>query len=108
MGTAKPAIEAFELIADRLGANVEDCFFVDDADYNVAAAEAAGMPAFHFKGDVSELRLLNSATPPPMISGIRCRPAYPSPDCLTPSVRRPIRSWLSTRWVRGQRRWNEQ
>ena len=56
-GTAKPTREAFELIADRLGVKIEDCFFVDDVESNVVAAEVAGMTAFQFKGDVSELRL---------------------------------------------------
>jgi 2-haloacid dehalogenase len=55
-GVAKPSNAAFELIAARLGVKIQDCFFVDDAEHNVAAAEQIGMSTFHFQGDVEKLR----------------------------------------------------
>jgi HAD superfamily hydrolase (TIGR01509 family) len=55
-GVAKPSMESFELIAERLGVALQDCFFVDDAEHNVDAAKDAGMATFHFHGDVAELR----------------------------------------------------
>jgi FMN phosphatase YigB (HAD superfamily) len=38
------------------GVTLEDCFFVDDGEHNVAAARDAGMAGFHFQGDVANLR----------------------------------------------------
>lgn len=55
-GVSKPARAAFELIAERLGVAVEDCYFIDDSEQNVDAARELEMLAFHFVGDVAELR----------------------------------------------------
>jgi len=55
-GVSKPARAAFELIAERLGVAVEGCYFIDDSEQNVDAARALQMSAFHFVGDVAELR----------------------------------------------------
>lgn len=55
-GVSKPGRAAFELIAERLGVAVEDCYFIDDSEQNVDAARELEMSAFHFLGDVAELR----------------------------------------------------
>ena len=55
-GVAKPDRAAFELIAERLGVVIEDCYFVDDREQNVDAARELGMLAFHFQGNVGKLR----------------------------------------------------
>jgi HAD superfamily hydrolase (TIGR01509 family) len=55
-GVSKPDRAAFELIAERLGVAVEDCYFIDDSEQNVDAARQLEMSAFHFLGDVAELR----------------------------------------------------
>ncbi len=55
-GVSKPGRAAFELIAERLGVAVEDCYFIDDSEQNVDAAREFGMSAFHFLGDVAEVR----------------------------------------------------
>jgi HAD superfamily hydrolase (TIGR01509 family) len=55
-GVSKPGRAAFELIAERLGVAVKDCYFVDDSERNIDAARELGMSAFHFLGDVAELR----------------------------------------------------
>jgi HAD superfamily hydrolase (TIGR01509 family) len=55
-GVSKPGRAAFELIAERLGVAVEDCYFIDDSEQNVNAARELEMSAFHFLGDVAELR----------------------------------------------------
>ena len=47
----KPAAEAYQIIADRLGEAVEDCVFIDDQDRFVTGAQDAGMRAIWFKGN---------------------------------------------------------
>lgn len=44
-GYVKPDSRAYELIAERLGVQPEECVFVDDMEHNVAGAQAVGMQA---------------------------------------------------------------
>ncbi|MFE3945162.1 HAD-IA family hydrolase [Streptomyces sp. NPDC059118] len=48
IGVSKPAAAAFEVTCARLGVRPEDCLFVDDAEDNIAAAEAFGMRGLLF------------------------------------------------------------
>lgn len=54
---AKPALEAFQAAADRLGVRLERALFVDDTLSHVEAARALGMRAEQFT-DADELRNL--------------------------------------------------
>jgi putative hydrolase of the HAD superfamily len=59
-GLVKPALEAFLVMADKLGVEPEECVMVDDLELNAHAAEAAGLKAivyknFHqFKDEISK------------------------------------------------------
>jgi putative hydrolase of the HAD superfamily len=57
IGVAKPDRRAYEIAADRLGAEPGDCLFVDDSEANVLAAREAGMRAevFRSRDQVREL-----------------------------------------------------
>jgi HAD superfamily hydrolase (TIGR01509 family) len=55
-GHRKPSAHAFLGACETLGVAPADCLFVDDRSANVQAAEALGMPALHFTGDVGRLR----------------------------------------------------
>jgi HAD superfamily hydrolase (TIGR01509 family) len=48
-GLAKPDAKMYELIAKRLGKNVQDCLFIDDRDKYVESAEAAGGQALLYE-----------------------------------------------------------
>ncbi|MFE9491295.1 HAD-IA family hydrolase [Streptomyces sp. NPDC006641] len=48
IGFGKPAAAAFEVTCARLGVRPGDCLFVDDAEANIAAAEAFGMRGLLF------------------------------------------------------------
>lgn len=48
-GLLKPDPRAYALACERLRARPADCLFLDDHAPNVAAAEAAGLPAHHFR-----------------------------------------------------------
>ncbi len=45
LGVAKPAVEVFELVVDRLGVSPATTVFVDDVEENVAGARTAGLTA---------------------------------------------------------------
>jgi len=51
VGVAKPKREIYELAAQRLELEPEDCVFIDDAERNVVAAREVGMQAVHFRVD---------------------------------------------------------
>ena len=55
-GHRKPSPRAFLGACEQLGLAPTDCLFVDDRSSNVQAADALGMPALHFSGDVGRLR----------------------------------------------------
>lgn len=55
-GLRKPAKDAFLKAAQHLGRAPRECLLVDDSAENCAAAEAAGMPALHFR-NATDLRL---------------------------------------------------
>src|SRR5919202_6595351 len=50
VGLHKPEPEIFELGAERVGAEPEECVFVDDLRENCAGAEAVGMTAILHRG----------------------------------------------------------
>jgi len=54
-GVGKPMAESYELIVDRLGFVLGQCFFVDDNAHNVEAALRLGMKAHHYTGEISHL-----------------------------------------------------
>jgi putative hydrolase of the HAD superfamily len=48
MGVRKPDPEIYRRVLDELGAEGDDCLFLDDLPENVAAARAAGIHAYRF------------------------------------------------------------
>lgn len=60
-GFIKPDPRAYEVIADRLGVQLDECVFVDDQERFCTAAQELGMHAVHFKdnqqaiADISQL-----------------------------------------------------
>ena len=56
VGLRKPDPRIYELAAQRVGAAVERCVFVDDLRGNVAAAVAVGMHGIHHTGDEAATR----------------------------------------------------
>jgi putative hydrolase of the HAD superfamily len=51
VGMAKPEAGIYELAAERLGLEPDECVFVDDLDTNVEAARQVGMRAVLFRVD---------------------------------------------------------
>lgn len=47
VGTRKPSKRMYELGADRAGASLEQCVFVDDLPFNLTPAEELGMATVH-------------------------------------------------------------
>lgn len=68
IGVAKPDPRVYLIAAERVGAPVHRCLFVDDTAANVIAAREVGMTALHYRtiGDLREAlsALLAAATPP--------------------------------------------
>jgi len=59
VGVAKPARRIYEILFERTGLRPEELLFVDDSLANVAAAEALGMAAIHYREGIdldAELR----------------------------------------------------
>jgi HAD superfamily hydrolase (TIGR01509 family) len=54
-GVGKPMAGSYELIVDRLGLRLEQCFFVDDNADNVDAARCLGMKSHCYTGEISLL-----------------------------------------------------
>jgi HAD superfamily hydrolase (TIGR01509 family) len=54
----KPAPDLFLYAAQRMGAEPGDCAVVEDSQYGVQAARAAGMAAFGYTGSVTPARML--------------------------------------------------
>jgi HAD superfamily hydrolase (TIGR01509 family) len=54
-GVGKPMAKSYELIAERLGLRLDQCFFIDDLAENVEAAKSLGMSGHRFTGDISVL-----------------------------------------------------
>ncbi|TDC09130.1 HAD family hydrolase [Nonomuraea longispora] len=50
LGVAKPDRRIYEVAAERAGAELRRCLFVDDRLQNVEAARALGMTAVHYRG----------------------------------------------------------
>lgn len=51
----KPDPAIYQLLCDRYGLDAAACLFVDDREENCEGARVAGMQAFYFTGNVSEL-----------------------------------------------------
>lgn len=49
VGLIKPDPEIFQLAAQRLGVEVEECLFIDDSQYNAQAAQDLGMKAITYQ-----------------------------------------------------------
>jgi putative hydrolase of the HAD superfamily len=58
LGVAKPDPRVFALVCARLGTEPTDCLFVDDTAGHVAAAEAAGLRAHHYRTPDAMARFL--------------------------------------------------
>lgn len=54
-GVTKPDPRIFQMALDRLGLEPHEAFFVDDRDYNVRGAEAAGLTGILYTG-LADLR----------------------------------------------------
>jgi HAD superfamily hydrolase (TIGR01509 family) len=55
-GVRKPAPQAYLSACQKLGRRPAECLFIDDRRQNTEAAEAVGMRALQFTGDVTALR----------------------------------------------------
>jgi putative hydrolase of the HAD superfamily len=49
IGYAKPDPRVYRTAAQRVGAPMDQCLFIDDTATNVAAARSLGMPAIHYR-----------------------------------------------------------
>ncbi|GAA3653607.1 HAD family hydrolase [Streptomyces fenghuangensis] len=49
IGVAKPDPRVYRIAAERLGAHVGRCLFIDDTEGNVTAARETGMTALHYR-----------------------------------------------------------
>ncbi len=49
-GMRKPALRMYELGAERAGAQLQDCVFVDDLPFNLTPAQELGMATIHHTG----------------------------------------------------------
>ncbi|MFF7290214.1 HAD family hydrolase [Streptomyces griseorubiginosus] len=54
IGVAKPDRRVFDLAAQRVGADLKRCLFVDDTAGHVTAAQAAGATGVHYQ-DIEQL-----------------------------------------------------
>jgi putative hydrolase of the HAD superfamily len=61
VGMRKPDAEIYELTLARLGLPAEACAFLDDLDVNVAAAQAIGMRAIHYRTTAQAIADLETA-----------------------------------------------
>ena len=52
----KPQHEIYETLFEKFQLKPEECFFIDDAHYNIEGAYQCGMQGAVFHGDVAELR----------------------------------------------------
>lgn len=57
-GVRKPQVQAYELVAARLGVRPARCVFVDDLRANVLGAAAAGMTGVHHRTAAATLQEL--------------------------------------------------
>ena len=49
IGYAKPEPQAYEIVAERLGVRLDECFFTDDREEYVEAARRLGMQAVQYR-----------------------------------------------------------
>ena len=49
VGIVKPQPQIYEMIAERLNVEPDECVFIDDSPENCAGADAVGMKAIHYK-----------------------------------------------------------
>jgi putative hydrolase of the HAD superfamily len=48
-GFIKPEVQAYELIAERLGVEITECIFIDDQEKHVTGARRVGMQAILYR-----------------------------------------------------------
>lgn len=48
---SKPDIRIYRILLEKYQLKAEECFYIDDVDKNVRAAESAGMTAYHYDGE---------------------------------------------------------
>lgn len=60
IGELKPAREPFEMILKKLGANPQECIFIDDSQRNLSTADSIGIKTIQFKNSEQLYRDLNS------------------------------------------------
>ena len=53
---AKPDAAIYELFLKKFDLKPEECFFIDDLEKNIAAANTAGMDGIIFTGDIEAVR----------------------------------------------------
>jgi putative hydrolase of the HAD superfamily len=51
----KPDRDAFEMVAEALSVELQECLFIDDIQEHVDAARALGMAGHHYQGDTPAL-----------------------------------------------------
>lgn len=56
MGSRKPEAAFFEKVLKEQNLKAEECYFVDDREENVAAAEKLGIETWHFDPETNDLR----------------------------------------------------
>ncbi|NLA49620.1 MAG: HAD family phosphatase [Bacteroidales bacterium] len=59
---SKPDIRIYRILLDRYQLKAEECFYIDDVDINVRAAESAGMTAYCYDGENGNSGQLHSLT----------------------------------------------
>ena len=52
----KPQPEIYGLLYEKFSLLPEECFFIDDSNYNIEAALNSGMPGAVFYGDMAQIR----------------------------------------------------
>ncbi|MDB5170940.1 MAG: HAD-superfamily hydrolase, subfamily variant 3 [Candidatus Saccharibacteria bacterium] len=55
-GFVKPDPRSYEIIAERLGVDMQECVLIDDQERYCTAAREAGMQAIWYRGDVDQTR----------------------------------------------------
>lgn len=56
MGSRKPEAAFFKKVLKEQDLKAEDCYFIDDREENVAAAEKLGIETWHFDPETNDLR----------------------------------------------------
>lgn len=60
LGARKPDVQAYQLVCERMGADPSEVFFLDDTLENIEGATAAGLNAWHCRGEPEVVGRLQS------------------------------------------------